>query len=720
MQVKSSRLRSFETVLFKTAAVLLLVFFWQNKTLLYDVAAGIASFYVWLREQFDFIGNFEGDWMVAVPSLLVFLFTLLGMTLFRKPPTGVRFVIICALIFSHTVYILFRTLISLQFNSIGSGIVTIFFWFSELVIYVCSLSLYVQLMFPAYRSKMADAYEKSIVSGEYKPWVDIFIPTYTEPAEIVKRTVIGCQAIDYENKRVYILDDGRRPELKMMAQELNCFYVTRTDNTHAKAGNINNALCQTDGELIAMFDADCVPLKNFLLRTVGFFRDDNVALVSTRQSFYNIDMFNHNIMSLMEESRFFSVTQAGRDRFNALLCFGTCFVMRRRSVEDIGGVPTETLSEDWALGIKLQAAGYRTYSLDEVLGVGAVAESMSEFLRQRVRWTQGTLQSLYASTNPLRIKGLTLMQRMIHSYSIMHYLINPFYLLIIIVPLLYFFFGFSPFYVTRGQFWFFFVPFICLNAMTMSWFSREYASKLNALVAETFICLPLTFAMIKTLIRPFGWRFQVTRKGIYRSMPTLNWYIAFPLGVFLILLIAGIFYGFNTRYWYGSEELFYFLFYWAIARVLLLWMGIYAAHDQPQQRSSTRFPHKLKCSFCGDILFNGVTQDISESGLLIKADKVVLTAYKYTSGLVSLPSIGLYDVPAVTVRINKGNYISVAFDKEMPLAAYRSLVEFIYCLPRDWDRNDIDRRTLNAMIKALTFDFLHRPKQKQVKEGMPA
>jgi hypothetical protein len=77
MQVKSSRLRSFETVLFKTAAVLLLVFFWQNKTLLYDVAAGIASFYVWLREQFDFIGNFEGDWMVAVPSLLVFLFTLL-------------------------------------------------------------------------------------------------------------------------------------------------------------------------------------------------------------------------------------------------------------------------------------------------------------------------------------------------------------------------------------------------------------------------------------------------------------------------------------------------------------------------------------------------------------------------------------------------------------------------------------------------------------------
>ena len=97
--------------------------------------------------------------------------------------------------------------------------------------------------------------------------------------------------------------------------------------------------------------------------------------------------------------------QPGRDSLGAIICHGTSFILRRQALDDIGGFPGETLSEDWATSIKLQSAGYKTCYLNELLSAGVAAEFTSEFVTQRLRWARGTLQSFFASTNPLTVPG---------------------------------------------------------------------------------------------------------------------------------------------------------------------------------------------------------------------------------------------------------------------------------------------------------------------------
>jgi len=683
-------------------ALLSLAYLWQDKTLLYDIAGLLSLGFLWVHAQFNLISDFNSDWLIWTPFILVTLSMVFAMWVYPVPPHPLRILAISALAVSHTLYILFRTFNTLNFNTVGSGIITLFLWFFELMFYLCSLSLYIQLLFPIDRSHTADIYEKKVVSGEYQPWVDVFIPTHSEPVEMVRRTIIGCQAMEYERKRIYLLDDGHRPEMQELATTLGCFYITRPDNIHAKAGNINNALKQTNNELIAMFDADCIPTKNFLRRTVGFFQEDNLALIITAQSFYNADMFSHNTMSLTEQSRFFRHTQRGRDRFNAILCYGTCFVTRRAALEAIGGIPTETLSEDWATSIKLQAAGYKTYFLDEMLGAGAVAESMGEYVQQRVRWTQGTLQSLFASTNPFRIEGLSFMQRIIHAYGILHYLLNPFYIFLVLMPLLYFFFGYSPFYASQGQFWFFFMPFISLNCLTFSWITREYTSKLSSIICECFMAVPLSIAAFKTLVWPFGWRFRVTRKGIYRVSAAINWLIGTPLLFFFSLLAVGICYGFSSMHWYDSQELFYFLFFWCLLRIFALWIGVYASFDFPQKRRSMRFEHKMACLINGKGQITGKTLDISEYGLLLESENNLDGIEKESKGIVRIEDMGIIDAPVRLTRTH-GHYAAVSFE-DLPINAYRKLVEYLYCRPGQWDyETGLDKKMMDSIGKALSF-----------------
>lgn len=705
MTTKTKWLSTTEKIFICFAVLLLGAYCFQEKCLLYDILSNGAFYFSRIQDFFHQISNPNDNLIFWMPTALSIIVPIIGMIFFPKPSRLLRYMIVITMALLHTIYILFRTFYTLRFNNIGSGIATILLWISEVMIYICSLSLYIQLLFSVDRKHMADKYEKDVLAKTYEPLVDIFITTFTEPLEMIRRTVVGCQAVKYNNKKIYILDDGNRENIKALSKELNCEYITREQNTHAKAGNVNNALTKTHGELIAMFDADCIPSKNFLSRTIGFFQEKDVALVSSAQRFYNGDMFNHNIMALMEQSNFFRHTQSGRDQFNALLCFGTCYVLRRRAMKSIGGVPTETLSEDWATSIKLQASGYKTYMLDEFLGAGAVAESMNEFLYQRVRWAQGTLQALFSSTNPFSIKGLSFMQRFIHSYGIMHYLINPFLILIMVLPLLYFFFGFSPFYPSKGGFWMFFVPFFFFNALGISWICKEYTSKLSSMVSETFLSVPISIAIIKTLFKPFGWRFRVTRKGIFRKTHTMNWTIGAPLLIFLIISIIGVAYGYQNRFWSISEELFFFLFIITALRMIFLWIGLYAAFDFPQQRNAVRFNHQLNCSFSGANEIKGKTVDISEQGLLMKPLLPINKIQDNSIGILSINFNTPLNIPVELVRTHKETMAMVF--KDLPLATYRQIIEFLYCNPQSaQEESSLDTKVTKAFNESLSWNHI--------------
>jgi len=121
--------------------------------------------------------------------------------------------------------------------------------------------------------------------------VDVFFPTYDEDVELVRLSLIDAQKISYPHNitiTVHVLDDGNRPQMKRLAEQMGCNYITRDSNIGFKAGNMRNAMEQTGGDFILICDADTRPFPTILENTLGYFRDPDVAWVQTPQWFFDI------------------------------------------------------------------------------------------------------------------------------------------------------------------------------------------------------------------------------------------------------------------------------------------------------------------------------------------------------------------------------------------------------------------------------------------------
>jgi cellulose synthase (UDP-forming) len=252
------------------------------------------------------------------------------------------------------------------------------------------------------------------------PSVDIFVCTYDETERVVEPTLIGCRAVEVPHT-TYLLDDGHRPEMKVLAARLGAVYITRPDNAHAKAGNINHALKVTHGELILMLDADHVPLPHVLDATVGYFADSSVALVQTPHDFSNRDSVQHTKVARHEQTLFYEVIAPGKDRHNAMFWCGSATIVRRAALESIGGVLTDTVAEDFHTTIAMHAQRWRTRYHDETLVQGLAPHNLSGFLLQRARWARGNLAVFRTRQNPLTCRGLTAKQRLSYSASLFSY-----------------------------------------------------------------------------------------------------------------------------------------------------------------------------------------------------------------------------------------------------------------------------------------------------------
>ncbi len=242
--------------------------------------------------------------------------------------------------------------------------------------------------------------------------IAVLIPTYNEPAEILLPTVAASVRLA-PNHETWVLDDGDRTWVREMAEELGAHYLARDDNSHAKAGNLNNALGVIDVDLVAILDADHVPDAGFLTNTIGYFEDENLALVQTPQSFYNRDSFE-NFGSYHEESMFYRVIQPGKNRWDAAFWCGTSAVLRAEALASVGGVAVDSLTEDLHTTLKLHRAGWRTVFHNEVLAVGLAPSSYTEYAIQRQRWGAGAMQILRLD-NPILKRGLTMRQRIAYA-----------------------------------------------------------------------------------------------------------------------------------------------------------------------------------------------------------------------------------------------------------------------------------------------------------------
>lgn len=224
--------------------------------------------------------------------------------------------------------------------------------------------------------------------------VDVLIPTYNEPMEMARRTLRAALSMKGE-KTVWLLDDGNRAEFKKMAESMGARYLARSSNEHAKAGNLNAALPHLKGELIAIFDVDHAPDALFLEKTSGYFRDPRVAFVQTPQDFHNLDSFQHRQSQgrmWSEQSLFFRVIQRGKDATNSAFFCGSCAMIRRAALDQIGGFATGSITEDLHTSIKLHQAGWGSVYHAESLAFGVAPASIGPFLKQRLRWGQGAMQ----------------------------------------------------------------------------------------------------------------------------------------------------------------------------------------------------------------------------------------------------------------------------------------------------------------------------------------
>ena len=393
-------------------------------------------------------------------------------------------------------------------------------------------------------SPQADIHERELRREPSLPTVDVFVPTYNEKREVIEGTIAGALALDYPAGRVkiWILDDSRRPWLAELCRERGVGYFARPTNEHSKAGNLNYAFPRTDGEIILVIDADFVLRPNFLYRTIGFLLyQKDIGLVQTPQHFRNPDPIQHNLYgsrAWTEEQHFFmTVVQSARDSYDNAFCVGSGWVVKRSSLQEVGGFPQESIAEDLEVSYVLRGHGIRTLFLNETLAVGLAPESLGEYVKQRVRWCTGTLQHPHLATGPFRGSGLSLLDRLFYIEPCFFWMTYPFLVMVLFAPIIFWYTG-VPAIVTQGDDGALVMgPRFLASCVLGYWLSHRKAILPIALVHKTLPAFHITFAIAKVLIKPFGVPFKVTTKGEVRDKVVVQWsFLWIFIGLSAVLL----------------------------------------------------------------------------------------------------------------------------------------------------------------------------------------
>ncbi|NJK61740.1 MAG: glycosyltransferase [Synechococcaceae cyanobacterium SM2_3_1] len=635
------------------------------------------------------------------PLLLV----VIGCSLLRFLPFSnrTRVVVNTAILLIMGRYLLWRSLSTLNLSSAMEALFSLLVFFNEVIACFSFFLGKTQsiLSTDQQRRQEADQLSQAILTGSFLPSVDVLIPTYNEPEFVVRRTAVGCLAMDYPNKQVYILDDTRRPPIRQLAAELGCRYLTRADNRYAKAGNLNHALPHSQGQLIAVMDADFVPFTNFLTRTVGFFLKPEVALVQTPQSFYNSDhhVRNLGIDHLMHNdlAYFFEVNQSHRDYFNASICCGTSYVVRRSHLRAVDGYLIRCINEDSPTSIKMLTRGLQVVYLNEILSMGESTRTYVDFIKQRTRWHHSNYQIFFCGDD-IPIWKLGWPQRIFFlSWYISCF--QPFFRLIfILTPMLSLALGFSPILATSEEFIYYLLPWLLVIVLGHGWATEYRNTFLWNEVYETILCWPLLRCQLFALRSPFGLRFKVTRKGVQTDKRVYNLNLTWPLllgigvmGISLVLYWTSLRPAYAPRGSFGMVMMSALLVY----QMLLMAIAFLAGIDQPERRLVDRFPLRTSCLIQvpgGDatqppMSYQGNTLNLSEQGAYLQLDvRLELSSDKFID--LYLQDYDLW-IPAKICRqqTQKGSTQLALEFQDVDPQTNRKLVEILYTTMTWWKQS---------------------------------
>jgi cellulose synthase (UDP-forming) len=465
-----------------------------------------------------------------------------------------------------------------------------------------------------------------------RPRVDVLITTYNEEEPILVRTIVGAIGIDFPGLRVWVLDDGGRPWVEQLCHSKNVRYLPRSDNRHAKAGNINHALDALrrepdPPEFIVLFDADFVPQRNFLWRTMPLFHDETVGLVQTPQHFFNNDPIQSNLLIgnvWPDEQRFFfDHVMPSKDAWGAAFCCGTSSAIRMRALEEIGGFPTNSVTEDFLVTLELDRRGWRTVYLNERLSAGLAPEGIEEYLTQRGRWCLGLMQIIRSSIGPFSVNRLSLTYRIGLIDAFLYWAVSfLFKLLCLTVPIVYWFTGLNAVHAPLDAVVQYFLPYYVSVMIVLGWATGGLIQPILTDVAHVLTMFEALKATLIGLFKPRGHTFKVTAKGGRRDQLIIGWPMICRFGLLAGLTLIGMLYG--TLADFAPSHVRFdakvINLGWSVYNIIVLLMAISVCIELPRYRREERFttsePVQVRA---GNRLFTAPLADISVSGARILA-----------------------------------------------------------------------------------------------------
>lgn len=522
-------------------------------------------------------------------------------------------------------YLYYRTLNTLNFDGWVNSTFSLLLYAAELYAIGTLILAYFQTLKLKHRTSIS----MDRVPAEQWPQVDVYIPTYNEDIEIVRKTALAALVINYPKgkKNVYVLDDGRkyperREKLRQMCEAVGCELVTRGDNNHAKAGNINSALNRTPGDLVLILDCDHIPTRNILTETVGFFLNPKVSLVQTPHWFYNPDPFERNLLTQgkvpVGNELFYKVLQKGNDFWNASFFCGSAAIVRKKHLLEVGGIAVETVTEDCHTSLRLHSKGYETIYYDKIMVAGLAPETFSSYVGQQVRWARGMAQILRTEW-PLFNSNLTIPQRICYTSATTHFFFGFPRLMYAIAPIAFLIFGIN---LVRG-----------LGIETLTYALPSILLALNANyitqkgvrfsfwneIFEYSMAFQDGIVTFMALVNPKMGSFNVTDKGVQVTKRDFDWASVRLLVIIGLLSLISLF---LVPYWLITElqdaDAVWINAVWCVVNLVLLSAAILVALEQPQLRQSHRLNRQLRATvFSGSSTFNGTTVDISETGAQI-------------------------------------------------------------------------------------------------------
>jgi len=554
------------------------------------------------------------------------------------------------------------------------------------------------------RSSEADRAQAELerVPPEDVPTVDVFVATYNEDWEILEKTIVAIKALRYPAGKVkgYLLDDGKRDWLKERCARENFGYIRRSGNAHKKPGNHNYALSETSGEFIAVFDADFIPMPDFLMRTIGLIASHpKWGILQTPQTFYNCDPMRNNLRlqnALPDDTAmFFTVMEPCRDSWGCSFYVGSSAVIRRKAAEAIGGVVMGYDTEDQITSIAMLQSGFETGFLNETLSTGLAPESLKALFEQRKRWARGSVQILFSKHGPFG-PNLTPLQRIMFCQS--------FWLIGFIAPIFYamlpaimwiFHVRLFPNMPPEEVFWLPVFLFSTIN-LTIWWLSHGLWYPLVSQALQLLLSFEVLPTVLTTLIKPFGeplLKFNhVTPKGkLAQTTSRINWTVLpWLLGILGATVVGIVAFLADDYQFIGHPDELKSAYLWTFVSSAIVFLGVLGCVSPVYKRSDERFPIRvpIRVTLAG-VEFPSETTDLSMGGC-----KLVEPCPLNRGERVSIYLADIGETAAEVVRVD-GNGVSARF-LDLPKHTETALFCRIFLDPRN------HRRKLDGAARLYT------------------